>query len=163
MPQFDPAQSRVEWTLGAVLHTVHGTFKLKRGAIRFDPATGAASGEFVVDATSGESGNGDRDSRMHKNILESRKYPEIVFRPRQVDGKVAPEGASQVLIHGLLEIHGAAHEIAIPTQVRMSGGRMTVTLQFPVPYVKWGMNNPSTLFLRVDEKVDIKIEATASQ
>jgi polyisoprenoid-binding protein YceI len=159
--QFDPAQSHVEWTLGDVLHTVHGTFKLKRGAIRFDPATGAASGELVVDATTGESGNGARDRRMHKNILESDKYPDIVFRPRHVEGKVAPQGSSQVQVRGIFEIHGAAHEITIPAQLRMSGERMAATLQFPVPYVKWGLKNPSTLFLRVDEKVDIKIEATA--
>ena len=29
--QLDPAQTTVKFTLGDVLHTVHGTFKLKRG------------------------------------------------------------------------------------------------------------------------------------
>jgi polyisoprenoid-binding protein YceI len=160
--QFDPAQTRVEWTLGDMLHTVHGTFKLKRGNIRFDPATGNASGELIVDAASGESGSGARDSRMHKNILESQKYPDIVFRPQHVDGKIAPEGSSQVQVHGVFDIHGAPHEITVPAQVEMSGGRVTADLTFPVPYVKWGLKNPSTLLLRVDEKVDIRVRAAAS-
>lgn len=160
--QFDPAQTHVEWTLGDVLHTVHGTFKLRRGSIHFDPATGNASGELVVDATSGESGSGARDGRMHKNILESKKYPDIVFRPQHIDGKIAPQGSSQVQVHGLFEIHGASHEITVPAQVQMSGDRVTADLNFPVPYVKWGMKNPSTLFLRVDEKVDIRVQAAAS-
>jgi len=160
--QFEPPQTHVEWTLGDVLHTVHGTFKLKRGAVRFDPATGDASGELVVDATSGESGNGARDSRMHKNILESGKYPDIVFRPQHIDGKIASQGSSQVQVRGSFEIHGASHEITVPAQVRIASDRMTADITFPVPYVKWGLKNPSTLFLRVDEKVDIRIQAAAS-
>ena len=50
--EFDPAQTKVQFTLADVLHTVQGTFKLKRGNIRIDAASGAVSGEIVVDATS---------------------------------------------------------------------------------------------------------------
>src|ERR1700686_4875821 len=62
----DPAQSRVHWTVDSTLHTVHGTFALKSGTVQFDPETGKASGEIVVYAPSGESGNNSRDKRMHK-------------------------------------------------------------------------------------------------
>jgi polyisoprenoid-binding protein YceI len=92
----DPAQTRIEYALGATLHEVHGTFRLKSGVIHFDPATGKASGSIVVDATSGNSGNDGRDSKMHREILESPKYPEIVFVPAQVKGVVNAQGASQV-------------------------------------------------------------------
>jgi polyisoprenoid-binding protein YceI len=160
--QFDPAQAHVEFTVDSTLHTVHGTFKLKRGSVRYDPATGNASGELVVDAASGESGSGSRDGRMHKSILESPKYPDIVFRPQHVDGKIAPQGSSQLQVHGLFEIHGASHEVTVPAKVQISGDRMTADLTFPVPYIKWGLKNPSTLFLRVDDKVDIRVQAAAS-
>jgi polyisoprenoid-binding protein YceI len=160
--QFDPAQAHVEFTVESTLHTVHGTFKLKRGSLRYDPATGNASGELVVDAASGESGSGARDGRMHKSILESPRYPDIVFRPQHVDGKIAPQGSSQIQVHGLFEIHGASHEITVPAQVQISGDRMTADLTFPVPYIKWGLKNPSTLFLRVNDKVDIRVQAAAS-
>jgi polyisoprenoid-binding protein YceI len=76
---FDPAQTSVDFTLADVLHTVHGAFTLRSGVIHFDPETGKASGSLVVDAGSGDSGGGARDRRMHKNILESGRYPEIVF------------------------------------------------------------------------------------
>src|SRR5438270_6481510 len=69
--QLDPDHTRVAFTLGDVLHTVHGTFKLKNGTIHFDPTTGAASGLVVVDVTSGDTGNNSRDRKMHKDILES--------------------------------------------------------------------------------------------
>lgn len=105
--EIDPAQTKVEFTLGDVIHTVHGSFRLKHGNMRLDTATGKASGELVVDATSGDSGSSARDRRMHANILESARYPEIVFRPDRVEGKVALDGPSQVQLHGMFGIHGA--------------------------------------------------------
>src|ERR1700685_4005282 len=82
----DLAQSKLHWTLDSTLHTVHGTFNLKRGAVKFDPATGNASGEFVVDAASGESGNDGRDKKMHGEILESARYTEVIFRVKRIEG-----------------------------------------------------------------------------
>jgi polyisoprenoid-binding protein YceI len=159
----EPAQTTVEFTLGDVLHTVKGTFKLKRASLSFDSKSGAAAGELVVDAASGESGSPARDRRMHAEILESGKYPEIVFRPDRVEGVVAPEGKSQVQFHGSFSIHGAAHELTIPAAVEASGGQYRVTATFTVPYVKWGMKNPSNFLLRVNQTVEIRIQATAHQ
>ncbi len=159
--RIEPAQTKVEYTLDSVLHTVHGTFRLSRGDLRFDPATGRASGELVVDAASGESGNGSRDKRMHKDILESDRYPEIVFRLDRVEGQVAPQGVSHVQLRGMFSIHGAEHEIVMPVDVEAAGGQYTATAKFNVPYVKWGMKNPSTLFLRVSQEVEITIHTVA--
>jgi polyisoprenoid-binding protein YceI len=157
----DPAAATVQFKLSATLHTVHGSFKLKRGAIRFDPATGKISGEVVVDATSAASGNDGRDRRMHSEILESAKYPEIVFTPDRVDGGVAPQGASQIQVHGTFRIHGAAHEITLPVRVQMNKGQASVKTSFAIPYVQWGMRNPSTTFLHVGDKVEIEAAAGA--
>ena len=159
--RIDPAATQVEFTLADVIHTVHGKFQLKRGDMRFDPSTGKASGALVVDAASGDSGSSARDRRMRGNILETDKFPEIVFRPDQVNGKVAEEGASKVQLHGIFSIHGADHEIVMPMEVQAADGQYTATTQFDVPYVKWGMKNPSTLFLRVSDKVEISIHTVA--
>ena len=119
------------------------------------------SGELVVDAASGESGSPARDKRMHASILESAKYPEIVFRPDRVDGKVAPEGRSEVQVHGVFAIHGVEHEMLVPAAIGAADGQYNVTVTFEVPYVKWGMKNPSTLMLRVNDKVDIIVQTVA--
>lgn len=158
---FDPAQTKVEYQVSSTLHTVHGTFQLKHGAIQFEPATGKASGEMVVDAASGSSGTAARDRKMHKEVLESARYPEIVFRPDRVDGKVAAEGASQVQLHGMFSIHGADHEITVPVDVKVANGEYAATAHFVVPYIRWGMKNPSTFVLRVSDKVEITVETTA--
>jgi len=157
----DSTQTTVEFTLGSVLHTVHGEFHLKRGTLSFDPLSGKISGELVVDAASGESGSEGRDKRMHAAILEIAKYPDITFRPDRVDGNVAAEGKSEVQLHGMFAIHGVEHEILLPITVDAAGGQYNVIGIFQVPYVKWGMKNPSTLMLRVDDKVEIVIHTTA--
>src|ERR1017187_7351216 len=81
--KLDPAKTRIDWTLGATMHEVEGTFRLKSGDIVFNPKTGEASGQLIVDATSGDSGNKKRDVDMNRNVLESAKYPEIVFRSEE--------------------------------------------------------------------------------
>ena len=157
--QLDPHQSQVAFTLGDVLHTVRGTFQVKSGTVRFDALNGAASGLLVVDATSGDSGSKARDKKMHKEILESAKYPEFTFAPQHIRGQVAPEGKSQILIDGVLTLHGQPHQITISTPVEVHAGQATADLTFVVPYVQWGLKNPSTFILRVNDKVDINVHA----
>lgn len=158
----DPAQTSVKFTLGDVLHTVHGTFQLKHGALQFDPSSGKISGEIVVDATSGASGSGMRDRKMHKEVLESERYPEISFRPDRVEGPVSTTGRSSVKVHGIFRIHGTDRDITVPAEVEMAGDHWTATVHFAVPYAKWGMKNPSTLFLRVSDTVEIDLSGSGS-
>jgi polyisoprenoid-binding protein YceI len=156
----DATESHAAFTLPDVIHTVRGSFKVKRGSIQFDPSTGAASGEIVVDATSGDSGNGARDKRMHQSILESQKFPEITFVPSRLRGAVNTNGESKVEIDGNFTIHGASHPLTAAAVVVAAGDRLQVKVHFVVPYVSWGMKNPSTLFLRCAESVDIDVEAS---
>ena len=161
--EMDPAQSKVEFTLGATLHTVHGSFQFKHGSVRFDPDSGKASGELLVDARTAVSGNDSRDHKMHNEILESPRFPDIVFRPDHVEGKLAPQGISQMQVHGAFGIHGAEHELTAPVEVRVAGGQYAITARFSVPYQKWGIKNPSTLFLRVEDHVEITLHTVAHQ
>jgi polyisoprenoid-binding protein YceI len=158
--QLDPALTRVNWTLGDILHTVRGTFKVKSAELWFDPATGQAGGRIVVDARSGESGSSARDGRMHKNILESDKYPDITLAPDHVDGTVNLQGDSNVKLHGAFTIHGGTHAVVMSVTSHIDRGKLTAAITFPVPYVQWGMKNPSTFFLRVKDTVQIEIQAT---
>ena len=159
---FVPAKTTVKFTLGDTIHTVHGEFDLKRGGIHFNPATGVISGEIVVDATSGRTGNGMRDRKMHKEILESAANPEIVFRPDRIDGKVANQGKSTLQVHGIFSIRGTDHESMIPVEVEMAEDHWSATGHFVVPYQKWGIKNPSTFILRVSESVELDVRASGA-
>ena len=154
----DPTQSEVHWTLDSTLHTVHGTFALKSGTVHFDAASGKAGGEIVVSATSGESGNGSRDARMHKEILETAKYPEVVFRPTLVEGNVGRSGASDVKLRGVFSIHSAEHELTAAVHVELTGTRWRGTATFDVPYVMWGIKDPSNFLLKAKPVVNVELE-----
>ncbi len=157
--ELDPAQTHIQFTLDATLHTVHGTFKLKRGTVRFDPRTGKAGGQVVVDVTSGDTGNGGRDHKMHKEILQSAEYPEATFVPAQIQGSVNAQGDSQVAIQGVFKLHGSDHQITLNFNMKRAGDQLTVRTRLVIPYQQWGLKNPNTLFLRVSDRVDMDIQA----
>lgn len=158
----DPAQSTVEFTLGDVLHTVHGTFKLKDSTVRFDLISGLASGALVVDSTSGYSGNSTRDKKMNKDILESAKYPEFRFTLQSIHGNIPSSGFSQVQMTGIMNLHGGDHVLTVTAPVQVSSGRVTAEVHFIVPYVEWGLKDPSNFILRVNKKVDITVHAVGT-
>jgi polyisoprenoid-binding protein YceI len=145
-----------------MLHTVHGTFALKSGTLHFDPETGKAGGEIVVFAPSGVSGNSSRDARMHKEILETAKYPDVVFRPTQVEGKVGQSGASDVKLGGVFSIHGADHDLTALVHAELTGDRWRGTGRFEVPYVKWGIKDPSNFLLKVKPVVSVELEMSGA-
>jgi polyisoprenoid-binding protein YceI len=155
----DPAQTKVNFTVDSTLHTVHGDFRLKRGSIQFVNFSGAATGELVVDSASGESGNNGRDKKMHKEILESPKYSDIVFTPQHLKGTVANEGKSTIEVEGTLTMHGKSKPVTMPLEVQLQNGTGSADGTFSVKYQEWGMKNPSTFVLRVNDSVHIHVHA----
>jgi len=159
---FDPAHSKVHWTVDSTLHTVHGTFLVKNGTVHFDPDTGKAGGEVVVLTTSGDSGNSSRDQRMHKEILETAKFPDAMFRPVQIEGKVARSGNSDVKLRGVITLHGSEHEITVPVHAELASDRWKGTAKFEIPYIEWGIKDPSNWLLKVKPVVNVELEMTGS-
>ena len=168
---FDPATTQVTFTLAATLHTVHGVFRLKSGQIHFDPSTGKAGGAIVLDATSANTDNDSRDKKMHAEILESAKFPEISFAPTQITGPLsdllAGKGTEQLQIAGVFRLHGQDHQMTIPvtatpaapTAPASPATHFQASTQFDVPYAKWGLKNPSTFVLHVSDTVNLEIHS----
>jgi len=137
---------------------VHGSFAFKKGSVRLDTATGKASGEIVVDATTGNSGNDGRDRKMHREVLESGKYSDIIFRPDRVEGQISQQGTCAVQVHGRFVLHGSEHELIVPVQAELAGDHWTGSAKFHVPFIDWGLKNPGNFFLKVNHSVEIELE-----
>jgi polyisoprenoid-binding protein YceI len=159
---YDVDQSKIIWNVDSTLHEVHGTFRLKSGSLQISPDTGKASGEIVVLTTSGDSGNTSRDARMHKEIIESAKYPEAVFRPSGFDGTLHSSGASDVTLRGTLLLHGSEHPLTIPVHAELTGNSWQGTGKFTVPYTQWGMKDASNFLLKVKSPVFVEIQLSGS-
>lgn len=160
--KLDPEKTTVQFTLSASLHSVHGTFHVKPSSLQLDPATGQTSGAILVDTRSGVTGNAMRDRKMHKDVLESDQYPEIQFSPDRITGAVTVPGKSSVMVHGMFRIHGMEREISVPAIVETTADSWTAAIHFTVPYAKWGMKNPSNLFLHVGDSVEIELAVVGS-
>lgn len=154
----DPTATAVHFSVEATGHDVHGSFHITGGAVRFDPATGAAAGEIRVDALSAETGNGSRDKTLRGDVLETERFPVFVFTPERLIGALPESGAAKVELRGVVALHGAAHPMTLPATVDVSGDRIKLSAEFPVPYVEWGLHNPSIMFLRVADVVQVRIE-----
>lgn len=158
---FEPSQADIRWTLGGNLHTTHGTFKLKGGLMTFDAKSGVAEGEILVDAESGESGDASRDGRMKNEVLETQRYPQIFFHPTKVSGQLQPGSTQDFIVEGTFNIHGADHPLTLNVKARLDGKNVTASTTFVVPYVQWGMKDPSVILFRVKKQVDVDIVARA--
>jgi polyisoprenoid-binding protein YceI len=156
----DPSKTLIEFRLPGNLHTTHGAFKLERGTILGDPATGKAGGSIVVDARSGDTGIGTRDKEMRESVLEAQRYPEITFDPQHFTLEMRGEGQFQATMQGVLTLHGERHDVALTAQGQIVGDNLTATAHFSVPFVDWGLKDPSVLFLTVAKQVDIDIATT---
>ncbi len=155
----DPRASQVTFTLDTTFHEVHGTMALMAGQIRFDPSSGAASGEIVVDARQARTGNHQRDKKMHDEVLETGRFPRIIFRPARIEGAIAGAGRSSIRIVGVLTLHGADHPMALEATVEEGGDRVRGDLEMRVPYVDWGMKDPSFFVTRAAKTVTVTVRA----
>jgi len=155
----DPQATSVTFLLAATAHKVHGTLHLESGEVRFDPATGVASGEIALDARLAETGNEKRDRKMHEVVLESARFPRIVFRPTRFEGTLAGGEAHLV---GTLTLHGDEHPLTLVATVQIDGERVKATSTFAIPYVEWGLEDPSVFVLRVAKSVEVTVEAVGS-
>lgn len=157
--ELDPGETVVEFGFSATLHKVSGRLAAKQGTIEIDLDSGAAKGWILLDASTAITGNRRRDRNMHEKILESLRFPDIVFSIDRVSGGVRPVGRSELQLHGTLEFHGTKRSFSLLAIANSDGHRVTATGSVNVPYLEWGLRNPSFFLLRVAKVVTVRIRA----
>jgi polyisoprenoid-binding protein YceI len=155
--ELDPANTQINFTLTGFPHTTHGSFKLKSGTMQVDPDTGKANGSIVIDAATGTTGIGMRDREMRESILETQRYPEISFSPRRADGQPGPRRDFLIRVSGVMFLHGGQHDMTVELAIHRGGDQFTAAAHLSIPYVLWGLKDPSLLFLRVSDEVAIDV------
>jgi len=153
----NPGTSSVGFALTGTGHEVHGTFHVSSGTIQFDRSAPKMSGSIVVSASSGESGDNGRDKNMHQKVLEAERFADITFQPQIYSGAIAPTGDSTIQVSGTFTLHGTPHDLTVPMQVHIDGQNLAAKGSFLVPYVKWGLKDPSIFILKVAKEVHIDI------
>jgi polyisoprenoid-binding protein YceI len=157
--ELDPAASEVQFTLGATLHKVEGSLRIIEGTVRLQRETGEATGQIVVDAASAQTGNKKRDRDMHDKVLESQAYPRILLDVKRVQGEALARGSGKLTIEGAITIHGQSHPVTVPADIESNGEQVEARAVLRVPYVAWGLRDPSFLMLRVEKEVEVRVRA----
>ena len=153
----NPDASEVKMKLNTTHEVVNGTFHIQSGSINFDRTTSHISGIVIVAAGSGKTGNDSRDKKMNKDILKVDQFATVSFAPKAYNGTIAASGDSTIQVSGVFTLLGNPHDLTIPMQIHMDGAKATARAQFVVPYVQWGLKNPSFMFWKAENDVAIDL------
>jgi polyisoprenoid-binding protein YceI len=143
--------------LNTTHEVVNGTFHVQSGSINFDRSASLISGIVIVGAGSGSTGNSSRDHKMNKDILKVDQFGIVSFAPKAYSGTIAASGDSSIQVSGVFTLLGTAHDLTIPMLVHIDGTKTVAKAQFVVPYVQWGLKNPSFLFWKAEDNVAIDL------
>lgn len=154
----NPDASEVKMKLNTTHEVVNGTFHVQSASIDFDRnASHRISGIVIVAAGSGKTGNNSRDKKMNKDILKVNQFATVSFVPKSYSGTVAASGDSTIQVSGVFTLLGTDHNLTIPMHIHIDGSKATAKGQFIVPYVRWGLKNPSFLIWKADNDVAIDL------
>ena len=153
----NPDASRVSIKLNTTHEVVNGVFHISSGSIEFDQDQPTMSGMITVAAPGGTTGNGSRDKKMSKDILKVDQFTTITFAPRTYSGTIKASGDSTIQVSGVLTLLGSPHDLTIPMQVHLDTASALAKAEFIIPYVHWGLKNPSFLIWRAENNVTVYV------
>ena len=153
----NPDASDVKMKLKTTHEVVNGTFHVQSGSINFDRTASNISGTVIVAAGSGKTGNDSRDKKMNKDILKVDQFATVSFAPKTYDGTIAASGDSTIQVSGVFTLLATPHDLTIPMQIHIDGSKATAKGQFVLPYVQWGLKNPSFLIWKAENDVGIDL------
>jgi polyisoprenoid-binding protein YceI len=153
----NPDASEVKMTLNTTHEVVNGTFHIQSGSIEFDRSNPKMSGSVDVLGGSGKTGNDSRDKKMKKDILKVDQFATVSFAPKTYNGTIAASGDSTIQVSGVFTLLGTAHDLTIPMEIHLDGAKATAKAHLVVPYVQWGLKNPSFLFWKAENDVAIDL------
>jgi polyisoprenoid-binding protein YceI len=98
-------------------------------------------------------------------VLETAKYPEIIFRSTEVKGKPVAGGRYEARIGGDLTMHGVTRHIVIPATVTLSGGDLRAQGEFTLSRNDFNVKATSALHgtIRVRDKLKFTFDIVAHQ
>ena len=90
-------------------------------------------------------------------MLDAPHFADVSFTPQSYQGAIVSSGDSTIQVTGTFTLHGTPHELTVPMQIHVDGAKCTAKAHFIVPYVKWGLKDPSVFILKVAKEVDVNL------
>lgn len=152
---FKTESGHAEFESEVPLHSFVGTSENLVGKISLQDSTV----DFYLDLTTLNTGNDKRDKDM-RETLETDKYPFAEFYGKLVSSFDANINKVQnVKVQGKFTIHNVSKEVTIEGTLERTDDGLSVVADWTLNMTDYNIKPPGILFYRVDEKIDIKIEA----
>ncbi|HEX9304284.1 MAG TPA: YceI family protein [Thermoanaerobaculia bacterium] len=170
--RIEVAGSSVRWELPASFRPILGIVPLFHGFVEADPLSSGAWDvrcRIVVPAASMRTGSQLRDRTLREKVLETDRFPEIVFELRRFTGDLSrfrPGETFSVEVAGDLTVHGKTAPVQLPVDVSVFPGAVVLRGSFPVHWKSYGLQDPSfPVVARVNEpmQVDFRLRAVPSE
>ena len=100
---------------------------------------------------------------MHKDVLETEKYPEIVFETSRVAATKIGDGEYRADISGTLKLHGITKSHAMTANLSLKGDTLRATGSFPLRQTDYGIKLVSAVAgaLKVKDEVKFSFDIQA--
>ena len=154
----NPDASKVAFSLGGNAHHVDGTFHVQSGSIDFDRTRanhlrlGGCRGRQRQQRRSGP-GQEDELRRSRRGALCRNLLCAQELSGNRCGQRAIPPSKSAAYS----PLHGTPHDLTVPMQIHIDGTTLTAKTHFTIPYVKWGLKDPSIFILKVAKEVDIDL------
>lgn len=104
-----------------------------------------------------DSGNSNRDAHMME-VTEAARFPYVTVKAAAAGIQLpAVPGDLDVPLDGTLDLHGVPRPLAVTAHVHLaSPERAEVTADFPVSLTAHGVERPSLLFVKVEDRIEIR-------
>ncbi|RIH87422.1 YceI-like domain protein [Meiothermus luteus] len=155
-PQTYAVEGRVTYAASYTLGRWEGTNTSLQGVVRWDSQTGEATGRVCVDLARFDSGNPLRDADA-RGVFNVSRYPQSCLEVEQL----VPFGEEAVLA-GALEISGVRRSVRVRGRLVREGNGYLFSGGFSTSFTEWRLIPPSLLFLRVNDPVEVWVEARAT-
>lgn len=138
--------------------SVHGTVTLAASG----SSSSVSAASITVDVNTLTSDRAMRDARIHRQGLESDRYPTASFvlsSPIALPADAGNGQAINVSATGALAIHGVTRTVTIPMQARLSGTQIELAGSITFPFSDFGMTPPSIGgFVTVQDKATMEFD-----
>jgi len=148
-------EGRVTYAASYTLGRWEGTNTSVRGSVRWNSQTGEATGQVCVELGRFDSGNALRDADA-RGVFDVNRFPLSCLEVE----RLTQTGEEAVLL-GMLEISGTRRPVRISGKLTREGNTYRFVGGFNTSFSEWKLNPPSLLFLRVNDPVEVRLEARA--
>ncbi len=147
-------ESSVTYRLVHPLHKVEATSKDVHYRLDLDPATREIKAvSAVVDVTTFDSGNSNRDSHAME-VIDAISFPEATFA-----GTGVTQTGDSLTVNGRLTFHGVTKDVVMKASAKWSENSLFVQGDFAVSLIAFNIERPSLLLIPVEDALTFSLVA----